>query len=120
MRRHLAARGIDSEEIDDAVEALKDQGYVDDVRYVRVFAEDKRTLEQWGSGRIASALRERGISQTLIEALCEEEPVEAERGRALALLATRFPDPPVQGATATGRWESCCARATISSWRSTH
>jgi regulatory protein len=96
VRRHLENRGCEAQAIEDAVEALRRDGLLDDARYARMFTEDKRTLEHWGSERIARALRERGIDRELVESALAEvgDEHEDDLGRALALLRRRFSGPP--------------------------
>jgi regulatory protein len=95
-REHLLGREVDEREADAAIAELTDQGYLDDGRYARVFAQDKRELEQWGSERIRRALIERGIERELVDetlaGVVDEGATEHER--ALALLRRRFPEPP--------------------------
>ena len=96
VRAYLARRELPDAEAEAAVSELVELGYVDDARYARLFAEDKRALEQWGSERIRRSLAERGIDRELIEAaLAEADPDADELGRALVLLRQRFPQPPV-------------------------
>ena len=66
-----------------AIERLQEAGAIDDERFARRFAEDKRELRGWGPDRIAGALGARGIAEPLIEAAIEAEGAEAllERGR---------------------------------------
>lgn len=87
-------------------------GALDDERFARRYAEDKRELAGWGPERIREALAARGLADDLIEAALADEDdgeqlrralslleerstavaTEAERQRALALLARRgFP-----------------------------
>ena len=100
LRAHLERRGLDAAEIDAAVAELRELGYVDDARYARLFAEDRRALAEWGGERIRQALGERGVDRELIERVLaagereREEAGETELDRALALLRRRFPDPP--------------------------
>ena len=96
MRRHLLDRGVGGSDTEEVIEELGAQGYLDDHRYVRVFAEDKRELEQWGSERIRQTLMARGVDRdTLDEALGAGEGEHAgELARAVALLRRRFPGPP--------------------------
>lgn len=107
LRRHLAARGVREAAIDTAVQELMRQGYLDDARYARVFADDRRSLDGWGSERIERTLLAAGVDRELVaDALgarnagdeldaavallrrrCREVPAtERERDRALALL----------------------------------
>jgi regulatory protein len=94
MRRHLARRGIEDEAVDGAIEELTEQGYLDDARYARLFAEDKRALEQWGSDRIKRSLQDRGIELDVIEASLTTDVNDSDHDRALELLIRRFPSPP--------------------------
>jgi len=93
VRDHLDAKGIDASAVDIVVDMLTDQGYLDDERYARLFAEDKRHLEEWGNDRIRWALRDRGLDLALVSRVLAEEPASAELARALALLRRRFPGP---------------------------
>ena len=38
-RRHLAGKGVEDGAVQDAIQMLREQGYVDDARYARLFAE---------------------------------------------------------------------------------
>jgi regulatory protein len=95
LRRHLEARGVRSDVIEAAIDVTRDQGYLDDARYARVFAQDKRDLEQWGSERIRRTLLERGVDRELVEATLSQAPPEDELERAREILRRRFPAPPL-------------------------
>ena len=98
VRAHLAARDVEPEAADAAVEQLIGHRLLDDRRFARLFVQDKRELEQWGAERIRRGLAARGIDRELAEAALAEGPALAdgddERDRALALLHQRFPVPP--------------------------
>jgi regulatory protein len=85
---------IDEREIEQVLEELLQFGYLDDDRYARVFAEDKRNLEQWGNDRIIRTLRDRGVDREAISAALAALPAHDERGQALELIARRFPGGP--------------------------
>ena len=94
VRRHLETKGVQAQTIDDVLRALREDGQLDDARFARLFAEDKRELEHWGSDRIRSGLIARGIERDVAEpALCDRD-TETELDRALGLLHRRFPSPP--------------------------
>jgi regulatory protein len=93
VRRRLEARGIASAAAQTTIEMLREQGYLDDGRFARLFTQDKRELEQWGSERIRRTLLERGIDRDLVEATLSQAPPEDELDRARALLCRRFPAP---------------------------
>jgi regulatory protein len=126
VRARLERAEIRSDEIEIVVAELLEFGYLDDARYARVFTEDKRNLEAWGSERIARALRERGVERGLIEAaLAQTEPTEeGELGRAIALLGQRFPAGPAEprdrerafGVLARKGYESETASDAVREW----
>lgn len=93
LRAHLAGHEVSPAEADAVMAELCQQGYVDDARYARLFAQDRRELDGWGSERIRRALIERGIERELAtEAASSEQGTELER--ALELLRRRFPSAP--------------------------
>jgi len=104
LRRYLVGKGIPEEIAEEAVEELIEQGYVDDARFARQFAEDRRRLDSWGSERIERRLRELGIGRehiasalrSLAEAAAagEDEGLPGELDAAVTLLRRRFPAPP--------------------------
>ena len=63
---------------------------LDDARYARCFAEDRRELMGWGSERIEGDLGRRGIPAELIEAALSAHTREDELAAARGLLAERF------------------------------
>jgi regulatory protein len=80
----LAERDYRPEEIEQAVGRLIEVGELDDGRFARLFAEDKRELSGWGPERIAGALRERGLDRHLIERACAiERPEQVEQAASL-------------------------------------
>lgn len=99
LRSYLIGRDLDADAIEAVISELVETGYLDDTRYARLFAEDKRRLEQWGSARIRSELLHRGIENDLVEAAlaadnCDLASVASELERAVAVLQQRFPKPP--------------------------
>lgn len=106
MRAHLRKRGIRDGVAEAALDELCDQGYLNDDRFARLFAQDKSHLEQWGNDRIRRALIGRGIPEDVADgalgaAARDADAVGAdalagdaaatELDRALALLERRFP-----------------------------
>lgn len=104
----LEKREIDPEARREVLELLIADGTLDDGRFARCFAEDKREISGWGTERIRESLRRRGVSSADIEAALGpggsgeleravavlaarsfELAEERERGRALGLLARR-------------------------------
>jgi len=94
LRAGLERKRVPPEAIDDAVAELRETGFLDDARYARQFAEDKRELEQWGTERIASDLRRRGVDPQLIDAAVSTHSRDSELRTALLLLGQRYPRAP--------------------------
>jgi regulatory protein len=93
MRARLDRAGIEPADAEQAIAVLLDQGYLDDARFARLFAQDKRELEQWGADRIRQTLLARGVLPELIEDALGAQAGEREIDRALAVLRRRFPAP---------------------------
>jgi regulatory protein len=94
LRAHLTAKGCEDVLVEQAIADLREQGYLDDERFARLFVEDKRALEGWGSDRIARGLRERGLDREIVAAALAGEDHEQELERALEVLRRRCPVPP--------------------------
>ena len=116
LRTRLERKRVAPEAIDDAVAELQETGFLDDARYARQFAEDKREIDQWGTDRIAMDLRRRGIPPQLIDAALVTHDRDSELRTALLLLAPALPDgAPRTTASATGPgrcWSAAATRPT--------
>jgi regulatory protein len=94
MRRHLERAAVADHDIEQALATLSGAGYLDDARFARLFAADKRALEHWGSDRIERSLLARGIAAELVRETIAGATHESELDRALSLLQRRFPTAP--------------------------
>ncbi|HSJ18012.1 MAG TPA: regulatory protein RecX [Solirubrobacterales bacterium] len=89
LRSWLADREVADDEADAVVAHLEGIGQLDDARFARRYAEDKRELAGWGAERIREALLARGVAPEHIEpAVAADGPAE-ELERAAALLVRR-------------------------------
>ena len=86
---HLERRGIEAPVAQEAVAELERQGYLDDARYARRFAEDRRQLDGWGDERIARRLATAGVREDEIRAALGERAPEEARDAAVELLRRR-------------------------------
>jgi regulatory protein len=114
MRAHLSGRGVQPEVADQAVAELVEQGYLDDVRFAHRFAEDRRTLDHWGSERIERRLRELGIGRALAASARRASSTPRSRCSPGA-----SPHRRARSATSTARSACSSAAATSSSSRTT-
>jgi regulatory protein len=92
--RTLAAKRIEPAVVETVVGELQALGYLDDERFAHRFAEDRRSLDGWGSERIERRLRALGVDGELVAAAIGAREPGEELEAAVALLRRRFPDPP--------------------------
>ncbi|MEA2231036.1 MAG: regulatory protein [Solirubrobacteraceae bacterium] len=94
LRRHLAGREVREATIDAAVQELVRQGSLDDARYARVFAEDRRSLDGWGPQRIQRKLLAAGVDGDLVAIALGARDRADELDAAVVLLRRRYREPP--------------------------
>lgn len=85
----LAKREFSQFEIEDAVNRLIDAEALDDEKFARRFAEDKRELRGWGPQRIEEALMARGLDRSIVAAAVIGDDCSDQLERAVALLENR-------------------------------
>jgi regulatory protein len=90
VRRRLEAEQVQPTVPEEAVAELERQGYLDDARYAKRFAEDRRTIDAWGVERIERRLLAVGVEPALIAAAIDERDTGEELEAALAVLRRRF------------------------------
>jgi regulatory protein len=90
VRRRLEAEQVQPAILEEAVAELERQGYLDDARYAKRFAEDRRTIDAWGVERIERRLLAVGVEPALIAAALDERDTGEELEAALAVLRRRF------------------------------
>lgn len=91
MRRFLEGKRVEPSAIDEALAQLEQDGYLDDARFARQFAEDKRLLEEWGADRIERRLLALGVPAPLVRDAIALRDRGGELDAARALLRRRFP-----------------------------
>lgn len=96
LREKLAAKECAPVAIDAAVAELTRYGFVDDRRYAKLFAEDKRRLQGWGSRRIRLELARAGVARELLDELFADGEAQldapSELEVAVDLLRRKRPD----------------------------
>jgi regulatory protein len=85
----LRAHGHGTAETAAAIGRLIEIGELDDERFARRYAEDKRELSGWGANRIRDALTARRLDRETIEAALGADGEQGELERAVALLERR-------------------------------
>jgi regulatory protein len=93
LRAKLERAKLGTPAIDAALALVAEQGYLDDARYARLLAQDRRNLDGWGVDRIRARLRGAGIEPELIEQTLAGHDTESELAAAGELLARRCGGP---------------------------
>ena len=84
---------MEEAELAEVLARLVEAGALDDGRFARRFAEDKRQLRGWGPERIAEALRARGVEEAAVAAAVGAESGEEIVIRAVGVLAESGAEP---------------------------
>jgi len=72
IRDKLSKRGYDEGEIESVLDFCREYGYINDEGYARHFINDALRVKKWGSVRIKSELKKRGIAEEFFLPLLEE------------------------------------------------
>jgi regulatory protein len=91
MRRYLEGKRVEPCAIDEALAHLQREGYLDDTRFARQFAEDRRLLDDWGGDRIERRLLTLGVPAELVRDAVGLRGRDGELEAAHDLLQRRFP-----------------------------
>ena len=67
----LTSWDVPEEDMDDILENLRVENYLDDIRYASSFVADKWKLDLWGRGKIKNGLFQKGFSALQIETALE-------------------------------------------------
>ena len=72
IRKKLKQWELTSPQIEEIIQQLREQKFIDDERYARAFTKDKSRFNAWGKTKITYHLRSKGIAPDVIaEALHE-------------------------------------------------
>ncbi len=68
----LRTWGVDTDEAQRVIQKLKEEKFLDDLRYAKFFVRDKYRLNRWGKVKITAMLRQKKIENSLIEEALNE------------------------------------------------
>ena len=88
----LAKRGFEYEDRMAALDRLEQVGELDDARFARRYAEDKRELSGWGPERIREALMARGVPAMDVDDALDADSYDEQLDRATELLERKGGD----------------------------
>ena len=82
IERYLRDKGYESDVIADVMRRLEDYGYINDYAYAQSYIKSKS--KKYGSFRIISELKRKGISDDIIGELLDDDESDAETEGAIA------------------------------------
>lgn len=110
LRAALEAKGVEEDLIEAAAADLREAGYLDDAGYARRFAEDRRSIDRWGSERIERDLLRRGIDPELVAQALAPVDRDGELEAAVELLSERVPAAPADERARDRAWRMLVRR----------
>ena len=91
VRAFLERKEVEEADIEYALGELMDARALDDERFARLLAEDKRSIDGWGAARIDRELRRRGVPDHLAELERGRNDRDEELRAAVQLLGREVP-----------------------------
>ncbi|MCW8814034.1 MAG: RecX family transcriptional regulator [Chlorobium sp.] len=90
LRRKLWNKDYEQKLIDEVIENLKKNGYLDDKEFIRAFVADKSKAKSWSSKKIKSELFKRGVASKLIDEILNNRPNEEDFENAMKLAKKKY------------------------------
>lgn len=91
IRRKLSdALEGDTDAVQEVLDSLIREKYVDDMRYASAFARDKASIAGWGSIKISHALVAKGVDRVIIGEALEEVDCSKAEDRMEKLMANKY------------------------------
>lgn len=78
IRQKISMAGYRGSFVDDAIDSLKEYGYIDDLRFARYYAESMRDTKGRSAFAISRSLYEKGISRDVIDTVMGELDIDEE------------------------------------------
>jgi regulatory protein len=94
LRVRLERARFDEQTIEQALAMVIEQGYLDDARYARLLAQDRRAIDGWGVDRIRAGLVRAGVDREVIDDTLAPFDAASECGAALEILRRRLRQAP--------------------------
>ena len=90
LRRKLWDRDYEQKLIDEVLNDLTKNGYIDDTEFIRAFMDEKSRTKNWSRKRIKSELIKRGLNQSLIDKISREQTDESDNDNAIRVAKKKF------------------------------
>ena len=90
LRRKLWNKDYEQKLIDEVIEDLSKNGYLDDNEFIREFVAEKSNTKNWSRKKIKSELIKRALNQNLIDKAFGEQPDESDFDNAMNVAKKKF------------------------------
>lgn len=90
LKRKLWNKDYEQKLIDEVIEDLVKNGYLNDTDFIRAFVADKSKTKKWSTNKIKSELIKRGLTPKQIDEILNEQPKETENENALKLAQKKY------------------------------
>lgn len=86
VKIHALALGLNDKDADKAIQALVDEGFIDEERYAKIYAGSKFRNKNWGRARIIGELKARQIPSDIIKIGLSEIDEDEYRNRIVEMV----------------------------------
>lgn len=90
VRQKLIKWEIQEEDIKKIMSFLLEHKFIDDERFARIYTEDKFRFNHWGKQKITMMLRQKGISQDIIDEALSIIPTDNYTEHCMELLQQKY------------------------------
>jgi regulatory protein len=90
LRRKLWNKDYEQKLIDEVIEDLSKNGYLDDKEFIRAFVAEKSKTKNWSTKKIKSELFKRGVASKLIDETLNERLKEDDFENAMKLAKKKY------------------------------
>jgi len=90
LRRKLWDKDYEQKLIDEVIEDLQKNGYLDDKEFIRAFVAEKSKTKNWSIKRIKGELFKRGVASKLIDEMFSEQQTESDLESAMKLAKKKY------------------------------
>ena len=90
LKRKLWNKDYEQKLIDEVIEDLNKNGYLNDIEFIRAFVAEKSKTKNWSTKKIKNELFKRGISSRLIDEIMNQRSKEEDIESAMKLAKIKY------------------------------
>ena len=90
LRRKLWDKDYEQKLVDEVLNDLTKNGYIDDAEFIRAFVAEKSRVKNWSRKRIKSELLKRGLNLSLVDKISSGQTDESDYENAISVAKKKF------------------------------